>query len=390
MLRLLDGVRVVDMTRLMPGALATHKLADLGADVIKVEVPPVGDYLRGQPPFVDGVGFYYSILNRNKRSLAADPKTEDGRQLILDLVRTADVFVDVSRPGSLARIGLDYESLREVKPDIIHCSLTGYGSTGPYMDLPSHGLNIDAAAGMLKIVRSPNGRPEVKITSQTMATCIEMGGVNAALAITAALWQRTRTGQGQWIDASCWDASVSANISFLRGLNLGFDQKFNPAAVGGMLGPRYNVFGTLDDRVIFLCPIEKRFWKAFCVAVGREEWLERGTWTQEMDLGHDDPTLRDDIEELMRTRTLKDWLDILLPAGVPVSPVLEAADLADNEHCLERGMVHGTGDPRYPGAAWLRPPVRLPGQEFSVFRPAPQLGEHTEEIVAELRAGRTG
>ncbi|MCA1844013.1 MAG: CoA transferase, partial [Actinobacteria bacterium] len=187
MIPLLEGVRVLDLCRL--ATAATTKLADLGAEVIKIEEPPHGDYLRGLPPVLPeyGVGLFYLMLNRNKKSLGLNLKADEGRRIFFELLGGADVVVEVSKPGAFARLGLDADSLRAVKPDLIYCSVTGYGQTGPYRDLPSHGMNIDAAAGLLQIERNSDGRPEITLGS---AVGLEMGGVHAALAVVAALHRR--------------------------------------------------------------------------------------------------------------------------------------------------------------------------------------------------------
>lgn len=391
MLPLLNGIRVLDLSRLLPGGIATSKLADLGADVIKVEKPPVGDYLRDLPPLVEGMGLCYRMLNRNKRSIGLALGSDEGREIFLALLATADVLVESSRPGTMAEWMLDFESLRAANERLVYCSVTGYGQTGSFRELASHGMNVDAAAAMLHVRRTPRQRPEVVRAS---ATGIHSAGTHAALAIACALVQRNRTGQGQYLDVSCWDSAVSDNHSLEVELQdpgaIHSDSSENklllsimadPSAAGG-LGPRYNVYGTADDKVLLLCPIERRFWVAFCKIVERPEWIDRGAWTSEMDFGEDDPALRDDIEAVMRTRTASEWMDVLMRAGVPVSPVLDVHELAHHESLEARTMVAraATGDP----VAYLRPPVSIPDNEFTIALSPPQLGTHTMEVLREL------
>jgi crotonobetainyl-CoA:carnitine CoA-transferase CaiB-like acyl-CoA transferase len=377
MLPLLEGIRVLDLCRLAAGA--TTKLADLGAEVVKIEEPPYGDYLRGLPPILpSGVGLFYEMINRNKKSVGLNLKSEEGRQIFFQLLDTADAVVEISKPKTFERLGLGYESLRARKPDLVYCSITGYGQTGPYRALPSHGMNIDAAAGLLEISHRPGGRPEIKVGS---AQGLETGSTHAALGVVAALLRRSRTGEGCFIDAACWEGALAANRHLPPALNLPAGAFEDPLREGG-IGPKYNVYGTKDDKVLLLCPIEKKFWLAFCAAVGHEEWADRGHYGDlPMDYGESDPALRDDIEAVMRTRTRDEWIATLLAADVPVSPVLTAGELVDDPHVAERAMVVTSSDGPL---RYLRLPLQVDGRGAGVSLPAPLLGSHTHEILAGL------
>ena len=378
MLKLLNGFRILDLCRLAAGA--TTKLADLGAEVIKVEEPPYGDYLRGLPPIMpdSGVALFYEMINRNKKSLGLNLKAEEGRKIFFELLQTADAVVEISKPGTFERIGLDYKSLRQHKPDLVYCSITGYGQAGPYRALPSHGMNIDAAAGLLEIDHRPGQRPELKVGS---AQGLEMGSTHAALGVLAALLRRSRTGEGCYIDAACWEGALAANRQMPPALNLpavGMDFE-DPLRPGGP-GPKYNVYGTKDDKVVLICPIEKKFWIAFCSVVGHDEWIDRGHYGDlPMDYGESDPALRDDIEAVMRTRTRDEWIATLLAADIPVSPVLTADELVEDAHVAERGMVISDGRRHY-----VRLPMLVDGQAAEIALPAPVLGSHTAEILTGL------
>ena len=378
MLKLLDGFRILDLCRLAAGA--TTKLADLGAEVIKVEEPPYGDYLRGLPPIMpdSGVGLFYEMINRNKKSLGLNLKAEEGRKIFFELLQTADAVVEISKPGTFERIGLDHASLRQHQPDLVYCSITGYGQTGPYRGLPSHGMNIDAAAGLLEIDHRPGQRPELKVGS---AQGLEMGSTHAALGVLAALLRRSRTGEGCFLDVACWEGGLSANRHMPPALNLpAAGMEFEDPLRPGGPGPKYNVYGTKDDKVVLICPIEKKFWTAFCAVVGHDEWIDRGHYGDlPMDYGQSDPALRDDIEAVMRTRTRDEWIATLLAADIPVSPVLTADELVEDPHVAERGMVVADGQRRY-----VRLPLVVDGQAAEVALPAPVLGSHTAEILAGL------
>jgi crotonobetainyl-CoA:carnitine CoA-transferase CaiB-like acyl-CoA transferase len=386
MLSLLDGIRVLDLTKL-DAALATCRLADLGADVIKIEEPPHGDYYREQPPFVGrtGMGVGYVMLNRNKRSVGLDLRSPAGREIFYELLETADVVVEVSRPGKFNRRELDYDSLKHLKRDLVYCSVSGYGQTGVYRDLPSHGMNVDAGAGLLRIERGPGGRTEIAPSGVT-GLAIELGALHAALAVSAALVRRARTGEGQYLDVSCRDAGMASNSAsrrFVAALNLG-SADLAPGGAGQGMGARYNVYGTKDDRVIFLGALEKRFWEPFCAAVDRPEWATRGVWENHMDFGDDDPSLRDDVEAVMRTRTADEWMDRFTEFGVPASPVLGPEELEGNPHTADRHLVVTSDHPGSDGVKWVAPPVAVPGERFTVRYPAPQLGEHTGDVLGDL------
>lgn len=383
MLPLLHGFRILDLTKLF--TLATSRLADLGADVIKVEEPPIGDYLRRLPPLLPTLdtSLAYLMLNRNKRSVAVDLRRDEGRQVFLDLVATADAVVTLARPGAYERLGLGYEDLRAARNDIVYCAISGYGQDGLYRDLPSHSMNIDAAAGFLKIEQGPGGRPEIGPYTM-IGRGMELGALHGALAVAAALAQRSRTGQGCYIDVSCWDAAASASQGFQAALNLGSAaQAFDATGEGGH-GARQNVYGTADDKVILLCALEKKLWDRFCDVIEHPQWSDRGTWTEPMDFGTDDPTLRDDIEAVIRTRTRDDWMQQFIVAGVPASPVLDADELEQNPHTVAREMVVTSTD--LPGAEvkYIRPPLQLPDAKFTCAVAPPRFGEHTQEILAEI------
>lgn len=388
MLPLLHGFRILDLTKLF--TLATSRLADLGADVIKVEEPPIGDYLRRLPPLLPALdtSLAYMMLNRNKRSVAIDLRRDEGRQVFLNLVATADAVVTLARPGAYERLGLGFEDLKAVRNDIVYCAISGYGQVGPYRNLPSHSMNIDAAAGLLKIEDGPGGRPEIGPYTM-IGRGMELGALHAALAVAAALAQRSRSGAGQYIDVSCWDAAVGASQGFQAALNLGSAaQAFDASGQGGH-GPRQNVYGTADDKVIFLCALEKKLWDRFCTVIEHPEWSDRGTWDEPMDFGMDDPALRDDIEAVIRTRTRDDWMREFIGAGVPASPVLDADELERNAHTVAREMVVTAADPCEADVKYIRPPLRLPDEQFTCANAPPRFGEHTHGILADIGYAKT-
>ncbi|HYH49412.1 MAG TPA: CaiB/BaiF CoA-transferase family protein [Acidimicrobiia bacterium] len=382
MLPLLSGVRVLDLCKLIPGGQATAKLADLGAEVIKIEEPPLGDYIRGVAPVVNGLSYWDLTINRNKKSLGLNLKTQDGRRIFFELLQTADAVVEVSKPGTFKKLGIDYESLRPHKPDIVYCSITGYGQTGPYMRLPSHGKNIDAASAGVRVRKDENGRLRV---GGSASMSIDLGSMHAALGVVAAIVHKLKTGEGQYLDISLWDAAVASNRALGTAVNFsGQTIPVDPFQKGSQTtGPKYAPYVTKDDKMLLIAPVERKFWDAFCDVIGRDDWKDRGEWKGHMDLGENDPTLADDLADVIATRTLDDWIEALLDADVPAAPVLRNEDLADNPHTQARRIVADSTDPRYPDVKYLRIPIEVPGVEFSVT-PPPALGEHTAEIMASL------
>jgi formyl-CoA transferase len=375
---LLSGVRVVDVSRLIPGAYATAKLADLGADVIKVEQPPRGDYLRDQDPRHDGVGLLYKVLNRGKRSIALDLGTDDGREAFEALVATADFFVENGRPGAAALTNTDYDSIRRIKPDIIYASVSGFGQTGPYRMLPSHGANMEALAGLVEIQEREDGTaapPNIQIFMSSQA-----GGLHAALGMVAALEKRRRTGEGSYLDVACWEAGVSwqyGNLTHLANLGVRF-------AGSEGLGARYGCYRTKDERWVFFAAIEPKFWARFCAAIDRPDLAAQVDPDIPIDFGPDDPELRAGLAEALHSRTQAEWVEIAVEHQLPITPVLSAEELQDDPHVKEREVfVTVDGNGREPLVA-MAIPIKVAGETFEIPRPDPVMGEHTDEVLAEL------
>lgn len=379
MYSLLSDIRIVDSSRLLPGAYATMKLADMGADVIKLELPPRGDYYRLIEPLQDGVGLLYMATNRNKRSLAIDIETADGRKTLERLLATADVFVEGSRPGAMAQLGLDYDSVRRIKPDIVYCSINGYGLDGPFAQMTAHGANLESTSGFLAVEMHPDGTATVPNIRTFMAS--QAGGTHAALGIAAALVKRGRTGAGAYIAVSCWEAAVSwqyGNLTCLANLGSLF-----PGSEG--LGPRYGCHRALDGKWVFVGLVEPKFWIRFSRAVGREDLVGRVHEGQAADFGADDAGLYGEISAIVATRTQDEWVHLAIEHELPIAPVLTVEDLVDHPQTTSQGVLAGTVNSRT-GAPlrFTKTPVNVVGEEYRIVRPAPEYGQHTDEILAEL------
>jgi crotonobetainyl-CoA:carnitine CoA-transferase CaiB-like acyl-CoA transferase len=374
----LAGVRVLDLTRLIAGDLATRQLADFGAEVVKVEDPVTGDYQRVIPPFANGGAIWHELLNRNKKSVALDITDERDRDVILRLVDAADAVVEVSRPGGLLRLGIDVAECRRRRPSLVVCSISAFGQTGPWANMPAHGLNMDGMAGMTATVEEDGETRFVQLAYTSFGN--ELGAVNAALAVTAAVLGARTTGQGVWIDISCWDCVMDMNRTALSYLEAtGRDVQIEERH---LWGSKHCLYRAADDRLVFIAVIEKKFWERFCEALDRPDLATR--WDSETSVDYGAPDLRRDLEPIMASRTAAQWLDFFLKWGLPGSPMLTLAEIREGEHFAVRGLLEppaaGRGVPNVPGPIrWIDRAGDRPGRAPQA---APRIGEHTEEVLS--------
>jgi len=372
---LLEGYRVVDFTRLIPGAGTTMYLADYGADVIKVERPPVGDYLRVIPPRHGELGYFHLLMNRNKRSLAVDDRNPEGRKVIEKLIKSADVFVESNRPGSMDAEGWGYKDVKQINPQIVYCSISGFGQDGPYASVASHGLNIDSLAGVLAVERD-GGKPTISEAYLSVGTI--WGAVFAAMSIAFGLLRRAKRGEGCYIDASCWDAAIQYDFRHI----IYYANKGEGWPPYSKLGSRYDVYRTKDDRELMLCPIEKKFWDNFCDAVGRPDLKEFTDQKGQVEFG--DRGLTETLKDIVASKTMDEWLQLVLEKDVPATPVYKRGEILDDPHFKARKRLIEHQHPQDGKVMLITPPVKLPGSEFDIRRPAPALGEHNGELLREL------
>lgn len=377
--RPLSGVRVLDLSRLIVGGLTTRQLADLGADVVKVEEPGSGDYLRAIPPFVDGEGVWHHLLNRNKRSIALDiVGSETDRETLRRLVGVADVVVDVSRPGSLERMGIDIAQFRRERPELIVCSITGFGQTGPWSMMAAHGMNMDSLASTIIIGYDGDEARFEQVAYTGLSQ--EQGSLNGALAICAALVNVRGGGSGAWIDISCWDGLVDMNrtaIAYLAatGETVQESQKH-------MWGSLHRIYKTKDGKSIFIAVIEEKFWKQFCEAVDRPDLLDR--WKGKGGVDYGDPSLIGEMEEIIGSRTAEEWQDTFIHWGLPGSQLMTLEEVMQSEHFRERALLEQVDGRRIPNMAgpirWIDHPGHRPGWHP---QPAPEVGAHGAAVLAD-------
>ena len=351
----LAGVRVLDLTRLLPGPMATLHLADLGADVIKIEDLGAGDYAS---PAVR------ALVNRNKRGLRLDLKRPAGAAALLQLCRQADVLIEGFRPGVMDRLGLGYAVLAEANPRLVVCSLSGWGQTGPLRDMPGHDLNYTALTGVADQMGGLSNLPTGDLLGGTMT---------AVMGILAALFDAQRTGQGRHVDVAIADGVLAHAVLPLANLNA--TGAVTPIGSGTLTGGLacYGLYATADSRQLAVGALERKFWDELCRRIDRPDLAPRHR-------GGDaaaEAQLRADLQAVFIQQPLAHWATLFADAPACVTPVLRLDETLQHPHFQARGMVGS------PGAPQLGPAVRMSGFEPPAPRPAPQPGEHSEAVLLQ-------
>ena len=361
----LTGIRILDLTRLLPGAYCTLLLADMGADVIKVEEPGAGDYMRWTPPLAGGQSALFNAINRNKRSVTLNLKTDAGRDLLLRLVEGADVLVEGNRPGVMDRLGLGWEVVHARNPRLVMCSITGYGQDGPFASRAGHDLNYMATAGGLGLNGERDGPP---VPPAVQVADIGGGGLQPAVAILGALVGVQRGGEGRWIDASMTDGAVSWLALALATHAGGETVARGHQRLSGRFAC-YRVYACKDGGYYSVAALEPKFWSALCGALERPELV---------DLQYsDDSVVHVALEEMFASRTRLEWQRRLSALDACCEPVLDIDEVPSHPQIAARRLIetHETG-------VEVRPAIRL--SEGWRRRDAPRLGEHSKEVLAEL------
>ncbi len=377
-MRPLDDLLVVDLSRALAGPYCTMMLADLGARVVKVETPQGGDDTRGWgPPFYDGESAYFLSINRNKQSLALNLKDPRGCDLLLRLIRRADVLVENFRPGTMDRLGLAYAAVHETAPRLVYCSISGFGQTGPYRERAAYDLIVQGMGGIMGITGEPDGAP-MRVGVAIADIC---AGMFAAYGILAALRVRERTGKGQWVDAAMLDGQV-AWMTYMAANY--FATGDNPPRVGSAhlnLVP-YQPFPTRDGFVNVAVGSEG-LWHKFCEALEIPIASDRRFATN-ADRVRNRGLLLDLLMPVFARRTTAEWVERLLQAGVPAGPIYRMNEVMEDPQVHHREMVVEVAHPR---AGLIRVngvPVKFSETPGGVVTPPPTLGEHTEAVAREL------
>jgi len=359
-------VRVVDLTRYIPGPYCTMLLGSLGADVIKVEEPPFGDATRAVPPAIEGESVTFAVLNRNKRSIVVDLRQDEGVEIVRQLAATADVFVEGFRPGTLERRGLGAAELRARHPRLVYCSLSGYGPDGPLRERAGHDVNYAARAGLVDANRDGAGEPHVPGFQAADMT----GGLLAALGILAALQARERTGAGQVVDVSLLGAALGLmTVPAARALAGGA----RPDELQGTHAC-YRIFRCRDGRYLSVGALEPKFWEALVEALGLPE-LRGRQW--EHPSRREATTAR--LAELFATRERDEWVALLGGREVCVEPVLDAHEALSQPQAAAYVVTDDIAGERLRSVGV---PFRLEATPAAMRRPAPTVGQHTDEVLA--------
>ncbi|CAN5875436.1 CaiB/BaiF CoA-transferase family protein [soil metagenome] len=386
----LAGVRVVESSMLGPAAITTH-LADLGAEVIKVESPS-GDYVRQMTwPLVEGVSLMHLHVNRGKRSLVLDLRTPEGVDTYLDLVRDADVVIEAMRPGGLARRGLDYDRLREVNPRIVFCTISGYGMTGPYAELPSHGVAYDVWAGLVQPETTEDGFAAIP---EHPSVGIHAGPLFGALGVLAGVIGARATGEGcrlevaqsdaaaamDWLRSETWKAYERPEHEVTGNASDGGVRRA-PGTAGMRDGVRYQFYEAADGRHILFQASEREFWENFCTGIGRTDLFEAHPGARYADHAVGDTQLRTELRDIFGTRTAVEWVAFGLEVNVPIVAVNTPQTLADDPQFQDRlGWIPADRL----GADQLPTPLKYLDGSLPVPTKAPTVGEHTDDVLRDV------
>jgi len=366
--KILEGIRVLDLSRLLPGPFGTAVLSDMGAEVIKVEAPDDRDIVRGMPGF-------NQAINHGKKSLSLNLKTEKGRDIFFKLVKRCDVLVEQFRPGVMERLGAGYEECRKHNPKLIYASLSGYGSRGPYAEKAGHDLNYLSLSGIAGITGVDSGElaiPGVQIADLT-------GGLYLVIGILAGLQYVCKTGKGLRVEVSMFESCLS-----LVGIHLAdfFLNRKDPGPGtmnlnGGL--PNYHLYQTRDGRWISLGALEGKFWSNFCKKAGKPEWENR-LWGNAEEL----VKLKEELKELFRSRTLEEWEKLASDPDLCLEPVRKFSEIEEDPQVKSRGLIlsiHSQGGREY---RVIRSPVRFCDFEQEQLSPAPEKGQDNREILLSL------
>ena len=385
----LSSIRVVEVSLLGPGALTTH-LADLGADVIKVESPQ-GDYIRRMTwPWVEGVSLMHLHISRGKRSIVLDLKTDEGAATFRELVREADAVVEAMRPGALDRRGLGFEQLREINPRIVFCTISGYGMTGPYRNLPSHGIAYDTWAGLVNPAHDDEGHPYIP---EHPSMGIHAGPLYGALGVLAGVIRARETGEGcrleiaqsdaaaamDWLRSETWKA-YERPADVVTGNASDDYERRAPGTAGMQGGVRYQMYESSDGHVLLMAS-EREFWKNFCEGIGRPDLFEAHPGSQYADHARGNWELRDELTVIFKSRTTAEWVELGERCNTTIAPVNTPKTIADDPQFQDRlpwlpASEHGID--------MLPSPIKYIDDPLPAPSMSPTLGRDTDEVLHEV------
>ncbi len=375
----LEGVKVLDLTQIMAGPYCTMMLADMGADVVKVEKPNGGDDTRRMgPPFIEGESAAFLGINRNKRSIVVDLRSDEGREIVLDMARQYDVLVQNFRPGSLERMGLGYEQVRELNPAMVYCTISGFGVTGPYATRGGFDLVTQGMSGLMSVTGHPDSPP----TKVGVPLCDLNAGMFAAIGILTAYINRLKTGEGQHVDTSLLEGGIAYT----------FWESAMYFATGDVPGPKgsahrltapYQAFET-SDGYVNIGAANQANWERLCTAIERNELVSDPRFTEPSDRMNNLDELISTLEQTFSQRSSEYWLDRLEDAGVPAGPIYDIRQVYEDPQARAREMVVETEHPVAGRTSNIGIPIKLSETPGRFRRPAPTLGQHTNEVLKQL------
>lgn len=372
----LEGVTVLDLTRVLAGPYCSMILANLGAEIIKVERPGTGDDSRSFGPFKNKESAYFVSLNRGKKSIVINLKKQEGVALLKELVKKCDVVLENFRPGTMEKLGLSYEELSRVNPGIIYGAVSGFGHTGPYSRRPAYDMIAQSLGGIMSITGEP-GRPPVRVGTSIGDI---VGGMFLSIGVISALYERTVTGKGQKVDVAMLDGQIAILENAIARYSV-------TGEVPGPLGSRhpsitpFEAFKTRDSWVVIACG-NQAIWERFCKAAGREELLEVPEFSSIEKRTINYNKLKPILDELIMQKTTSEWLEILEKNGVPASPINTIDKLFDDPQVKERNMIVKIDQPGIGEMHVAGNPIKMSSQEGEIPEaPAPGLGQHTGEIL---------
>jgi len=377
---LLDGVRIIDLTRVLAGPYCTMILGDLGADVIKIERPVQGDDTRQWgPPFVEGgESAYFISTNRNKRSITLNLKSDRGLEILKELIQKGDILVENFRTGTLKRWGLSYEVMQQIRPGLIYCAVTGYGHTGPYKDRPGYDLLAQSLGGFMSVTGPVDGEPH----RAGVAIADLAAGMFAAHAVLAALYRREVDGSGQYIDIGLFDSQV-ALMSYVAS---NYFASGEPSKRLGNAHPNivpYEVFKAKDGYFTFGAGNDRQ-WRIFCEAVGRKEWAEDERFATNPQRLVYKEELINKLQDLFAQRNIDEWLTKCEEIGLPAAPINSMDRVFSDPQAIARNLRVEVPHPTAGTVGLVGSPLNIPTDPIQIRYPPPLLGEHTKEILGEL------
>lgn len=374
----LTSLKILDFTTLLPGPFASMMLADMGAEVVRVEAPHRPDGIRFVPPFDEDISAWHGVLNRSKRSLALDLKQPGATEVVKRLVGEGgyDIVLEQFRPGVMERLGIGYEVLRQVNPRLIYCAITGYGQTGPYKDRAGHDNNYLAMAGVMSHTGRREGGP---VPLGVQIADVGGGSLGATTAVLAAVIERTHSGEGQLVDVSMFDMAVAWHSHVI-----------SQYLVGGMVPEReswhlnggsfYDYYETADGRFLSVGSLEPKFWTGFCHAIGRPDLVNAG-------LTPDAATqqrVKAEVRQVVGERPLSHWTALFAELDVCVEPVLTVPEMLDHPHTQARKLVVHVPKPNGQSQAQIAMPIKFSRSHSNYKHIGAHLGAHTDEILTEI------